>query len=234
MCEAGREKTSLDVHRWIEQVQFLGAGEILLTSVDQDGTCRGPDDKLLKSLEGLLNVPLVFGGGFSTTHDVSKSLSNSYVSGIAIGASLHFDRLRIADVKSHLVSKTSIQVRSSLCNDEIDIPTLSGTNVSIIDYGMGNTQSLINAFDKLGCKSKLTNDQSILSKADIIILPGVGSFPEGMNALRVLGLDKFIRESVQSRIPLIGICLGMQLLFSKSEEFGLTHGLKFYLEMLNP
>lgn len=94
----------------------------------------------------------------------------------------------------------------------------------IIDYGAGNLFSVKNALDFLHIENKITNNAEELRKADRIILPGVGAFPDAVKMLRETGLISVIREEVQKK-PLLGICLGMQMLFEKSYEFGETEGL---------
>ncbi|MDR1615816.1 MAG: imidazole glycerol phosphate synthase subunit HisH [Syntrophomonadaceae bacterium] len=97
--------------------------------------------------------------------------------------------------------------------------------IAIIDYGMGNLASVANAFAKLGYDTVCTNDEKTVLAADKVVLPGVGAFRDAVNNLRKTGLDEVIREVVRKRIPLLGICLGLQLLLSESEEDGLFAGL---------
>ena len=97
---------------------------------------------------------------------------------------------------------------------------------TIIDYGMGNIWSVLGAFRYLGNEAEVTNDPVRVSKADCLILPGVGSFRAGMDKIRQAGLDKAIVEAVKSRgIKILGICLGMQLLGVHGTEDGETPGL---------
>lgn len=95
---------------------------------------------------------------------------------------------------------------------------------AIIDYGAGNLFSVKNALDYIGAESTVTKNASDLEKADRIILPGVGAFPDAMKALGETGLIDTIKDQA-SKKPLLGICLGMQMLFDKSFEFGETDGL---------
>ena len=97
----------------------------------------------------------------------------------------------------------------------------------IIDYGIGNTKSLINAFDKIDlCGSiTLSDDEEIINNSDLIIIPGVGAFEKAMNELKKRDLVRIIRNYAESNKPIVGICLGMQLLFESSEEFGLNQGI---------
>ncbi len=96
--------------------------------------------------------------------------------------------------------------------------------IGIIDYGMGNLHSVKNALDFIGADSFVSDKIDELSAADGLILPGVGAFPDAMARLTETGLDIFIKDYIKTK-PLIGICLGMQLLFDKSYEFRECDGL---------
>lgn len=97
--------------------------------------------------------------------------------------------------------------------------------VSIIDYNMGNLASLKNAFAKLEVPAKIITTQEEILNADKLILPGVGAYPDAIAHLKENGLDEAIKAYAKSGKPLFGICLGMQLLFEKSYEFGECEGL---------
>ena len=90
--------------------------------------------------------------------------------------------------------------------------------VAIIDYGAGNIKSVENAVRYLGHEAVLTRDRDRILSADHVILPGVGAFGDAMGRLTKYGLDAVIREVVEREIPLLGICLGLQLMFESSEE----------------
>ena len=90
--------------------------------------------------------------------------------------------------------------------------------VAIIDYDAGNLKSVQKAFQKLGQEAVITRNSSEILHADRIVLPGVGSFGTAMNQLKKYELDRVIREAVEQKIPFLGICLGLQLLFEGSEE----------------
>lgn len=90
--------------------------------------------------------------------------------------------------------------------------------VAIIDYGAGNIKSVENAVRYLGHEAVLTRDRDRILSADHVILPGVGAFGDAMGRLTKYGLDEVLREVVRREIPLLGICLGLQLLFESSEE----------------
>jgi imidazole glycerol-phosphate synthase subunit HisH len=98
-------------------------------------------------------------------------------------------------------------------------------NLVVIDYGMSNIFSVKNSLAALGFNATITSIGEDVIAADGAILPGVGAFPQSMQNLRSLGLDDAIREFVRSGKPLMGICLGLQLLFSRSFEFETSQGL---------
>lgn len=97
--------------------------------------------------------------------------------------------------------------------------------IAIVDYGMGNLHSVSKAVERLGYESLVTGNREQILAADGIILPGVGAFGDAMEHLRETGLDEVMREAASGTKPLLGICLGMQLLFSESEEHGQHEGL---------
>ena len=97
--------------------------------------------------------------------------------------------------------------------------------VGIIDYGVGNLFSLKSSFQAIGQEVFVSGDPDELAKADRLILPGVGAFEDAANKLRATGLDEFVRQQAAQGKPLMGICLGMQLLFEKSYEYGEHQGL---------
>jgi imidazole glycerol-phosphate synthase subunit HisH len=90
--------------------------------------------------------------------------------------------------------------------------------IAIVDYGMGNRRSVEKAFTKVGTEPVLTADHDTLRRADGLVVPGVGAFPEAMRRLRAGGLDALVRERAEAGVPVIGLCLGMQLLFEGSDE----------------
>ena len=97
--------------------------------------------------------------------------------------------------------------------------------VVIIDYGMGNLKSVLNALNKIECEAKISSNVQDIREADALILPGVGAFKDGMDNICRLNLDTVIKEEVSKGKPLLGICLGMQLLFDRSYEGEVTEGL---------
>jgi len=100
--------------------------------------------------------------------------------------------------------------------------------IAIIDYGMGNLRSVQKGFEKVGFQAVITGDPEVVRKADKVVLPGVGAFGDAMTNLRTAGMTEVIQETVNAGKPLLGICLGLQLMFECSEEGGLHEGLKLF------
>jgi glutamine amidotransferase len=97
--------------------------------------------------------------------------------------------------------------------------------IAIVDYGMGNLRSVQKAFEKIGVTARIVSSPRDLERARGIVLPGVGAFGQAMNNLRAIGWEIALRQAVARDVPLLGICLGMQLLFESSEEMGQHAGL---------
>jgi glutamine amidotransferase len=98
-------------------------------------------------------------------------------------------------------------------------------NIAVIDYGMGNRRSVEKALQRVGADAFVSRQPSELTRADGLLLPGVGAFPAAMEVIERLGLDALLRECAQAGMPLFGSCMGMQLLFEGSEEHGGAAGL---------
>jgi glutamine amidotransferase len=97
--------------------------------------------------------------------------------------------------------------------------------IAIIDYGMGNLRSVQKGFEHMGHEAVVTSDAKAILSASKVVLPGVGAFPDCMRNLREYGLIDAVHTTVKSGKPFLGICLGLQLLFTESEEFGISKGL---------
>jgi len=97
--------------------------------------------------------------------------------------------------------------------------------IALLDYGMGNRRSAEKALEHVGADVRRTADHREVRAADAIVVPGVGAFPEAMRRLRADGLDEVLREQAGAGVPILGLCLGMQLLFSSSEEHEGAEGL---------
>jgi glutamine amidotransferase len=99
------------------------------------------------------------------------------------------------------------------------------TRIAILDYGMGNLRSVEKAFERIGADAVRTPDADVAAAADGLVLPGVGAFPRAMERVRDLGFDSLVARHVREGRPVLGICLGMQLLFERSSELGGAEGL---------
>jgi glutamine amidotransferase len=97
--------------------------------------------------------------------------------------------------------------------------------IGICDYGMGNRRSVVKAFERVGADVRMTDDLHVLEQASALVVPGVGAFPQAMDELRARRLDKLVRRRAGEGVPVLGICLGMQLLFESSEEHDGAAGL---------
>ncbi len=100
--------------------------------------------------------------------------------------------------------------------------------IAIIDYGMGNLRSVQKGFERVGCDAEVTRETGKISAARGVVLPGVGAFSACMENLSRFGLIEPIRQIVRQKKPFLGICLGFQLLFGESEEFGRQEGLQLF------
>jgi imidazole glycerol-phosphate synthase subunit HisH len=101
----------------------------------------------------------------------------------------------------------------------------AGPLIAVVDYGMGNRRSVEKALEHVGARAQITSDHDVLVAADGLVVPGVGAFPRAMSNLHELGLPEVILERAAAGAPVLGICLGMQLLFERSAEFEPTAGL---------
>ena len=99
------------------------------------------------------------------------------------------------------------------------------TRLAILDYGMGNLRSVEKALERVGASAEITADHARAREADGVVLPGVGAFPKAMERIREAGLDELIGERAEAGVPVLGICLGMQLIFTSSTEMEGAEGL---------
>jgi glutamine amidotransferase len=102
------------------------------------------------------------------------------------------------------------------------------TRIAILNYGMGNLRSVEKALEHVGVTATITADHDEARAADGVILPGVGAFPRAMERIRALGLDELIDERREAGVPILGICLGLQLLFDSTTELGGAEGLGLF------
>jgi glutamine amidotransferase len=99
------------------------------------------------------------------------------------------------------------------------------TRIAILDYGMGNLRSVAKALEHVGAEPFLTSEHARVREAEGIVLPGVGAMPKAMERVRELALDQLLRERVEASVPVIGLCMGMQLLFDSTAELGGAEGI---------
>jgi glutamine amidotransferase len=92
------------------------------------------------------------------------------------------------------------------------------TRIAILDYGMGNLRSVEKALERVGAEAEITSERARVEAADGVILPGVGAFPSAMERVREIGLDELVAGRIEAGVPVLGICLGLQLLFDSSVE----------------
>ena len=97
--------------------------------------------------------------------------------------------------------------------------------IAIIDYGVGNLFSLVSSFKAIGVEAVVTDKEDVIRAADKLILPGVGAFGDARRKLAQTGMDKLVLQEAKAGKPILGICLGMQLLFEKGNEYGIHEGL---------
>lgn len=100
------------------------------------------------------------------------------------------------------------------------------SQVTLVDYGMGNLRSVEKALEHVGSTATITGDPGAVREADGLILPGVGAFPRAMQRIRELALDELVAERREAGVPILGICLGLQLLFDSTTELGGAAGLR--------
>jgi imidazole glycerol-phosphate synthase subunit HisH len=101
----------------------------------------------------------------------------------------------------------------------------SPARIAVLDYGMGNLRSVEKALERVGARADVTDDRERVRAADGVVLPGVGAFPKAMEAVHARGLDALVRERAVRGVPILGICLGAQLLFEASAEHGGADGI---------
>ena len=193
MIESGRERTNRNLIDWIKEIQDRGVGEIFLTSVDNDGKAKGTDLELIEKVSNHVKVPLVVGGGISKKKDIEEIFKiNKKISGISIGWAFHKELLSIQEAKKS-IKDNKLEVRR-IKKTEFEVLN-EKRNVAVIDYGMGNVQSICNAINKIGAQHTLTSEPHLVKDASYWALPGVGAFPEGMKRLHEMNLvTKLKRE----------------------------------------
>lgn len=258
----GREATGLDVIEWAKKGEELGAGEILLSSVDMEGTENGYDMDLVRDVTSAVSIPVIASGGASGLKDFVRCFKESNADAVSTATLLHYNKLTIREIKDALSSE-GISVRSSKApgtkanptqkydiknynkyavrhleqfrfdrhKDDNKTGTVTQTSlakegdIGVINCGINNVKSVLKAFAKIGRTARIVETPEDVLSAKCLVLPGVGTFEYGMDSLRKKDLIEPLKKKAKEGTPILGICLGMQLLFSKSEEFGLHDGL---------
>ncbi|MGC9602331.1 MAG: imidazole glycerol phosphate synthase subunit HisH [Minisyncoccia bacterium] len=258
----GRQATGLDAVTWAKQVEKLGAGEILLTSVDQEGTERGLDTKLIAAVTSAVSIPVIASGGAASAEEVAADIAGSGADAVAVASMLHYGKTSIGSLKDALIGK-KIEVRRPTASERAYVPKIKeeadmfdynrftrqqikdtvsidpaageavatvstsprDADVTVIDYGINNVRSVVMAFESVNKTVAVATTSQEVANARRLVLPGVGAFGDGMQALHERGLDAALKAKAKAGTPILGICLGMQLLFSESEEFGTHKGL---------
>lgn len=255
----GRERTGLDAVEWAVRAAELGAGELLVTSVDREGTGKGYDVELTRQIADQVSIPVIACGGAGTMSHVREVITEGHADAVSLASLLHYsvvergeagprredegnlEFLKSGRTFSNLRGATLPELKEDLRADSIPVRVHRGEirdvftggrrvprrsdSVAIIDYGMGNLFSVKSACENVGIKAFITSSPAECKEADGIILPGVGAFADAMKTLRDLGMVQALRWWAKGGRPLIGICLGMQLLMAESEEFGAHEGL---------
>lgn len=249
----GREPTGLDVVNWAIEAARRGAGEILLTSIDRDGTANGFDLEITRSVSQSIPVSVVASGGAGNIEHVRHAFLKGRADAVCVASLVHYGCFKIMGSKraqtegnydflnqkkerygkivpcefKHLKEHINTSVSRPLETNHITElnGALDNLPVAIVDYGMGNLLSVSAACEQAGLQPFLCDSPESLSNAFGIIIPGVGAFRDAMNVLGRQGLDKALKKAAEQGTPILGICLGMQLLMESSSEFGLSEGL---------
>lgn len=267
----GRQDTGIDVFKWARMVYKLGAGEILITSIDRDGTGDGYDIELVSKISEIVPIPVIACGGAGSIDDIKDVIRQTKTNAVSAASIFHYKHIKkdfstnkfeegnieflkrysqsadykfkrikpmtISDLKAELKKSSIACIRPmwqegalNSIENQTAIHMQSGSAVDssslvVVDFGCGNLFSVIHALKKIDARFVVSSKAEVISKADKLILPGVGSFGQGISELKRRGLMSPIREHVEKNKPLLGICLGMQLLMSEGEEFGPHKGL---------
>lgn len=255
-----RENSGREVVEWVKEAVDRGAGEILLTSEDREGTGEGYDLELIEMVNDAVGVPVIASGGAGTLDHLVQAAKVVNTGAVSASSIFHYTRLEelkdtarfasegntsfiemsrtgtIAYLQGKIHNLTVASAKEALTGNgftcRLDAPpdhngnSAKDVDVTIVDYGIGNLFNLERAIKHLTGKSPvITDDTELIAKAEKVILPGVGAFGDGMDNLRKRGLMDILRERGKNDRPLLGICLGMQLLLSRSFEFGEHEGL---------
>ncbi len=209
----GRTNTNKNVLEWINFLQDSGVGELLVTSIDFEGTKKGFDDKLLIELNKITKVPLILSGGFGTIEHIKNAYKFTKVTGTAIATMIHYNEIDIKTIKKNIDKK--FVTKNFFIKKK-------NKKLSILNSKTCNIRSLYNSLTKI-CDVDVINSISP-ENIDRLVIPGVGSFNEFSKEVS-LETKENIKILNKNSKPILGICLGAQFLFTRSFEFGLNAGL---------
>lgn len=260
----GREKTGIDAFEWAVRAAELGAGELMVTSIDKEGTGNGFDLELIKKIAESVSIPVIAGGGAGSLEHIKDVIIEGNADAVSIASILHYNFIKqytidntdffsegnieylkknrhgfsrindttLVELKKYLTSSgincrynKNIDFSMNILDKKILSTKPTNKKVAIVDYGMGNLFSVKHACECVGLNAKVTSSKEEILSADLVILPGVGAFGDAMEALRNLDLVNTLKVVHESSKPIVGICLGMQLLMSEGHEFGRHKGL---------
>lgn len=220
-----REPTMLDVYTWAQQAADLGVGEIVLTSIDNEGTASGFDIELYRELSRILKIPVIASGGAGSIQDILNLVKETDISAVACAHVLHYEKVKIPDIKQALMDENIATIRVVENKSSSHLRFKHHKEVGVIDFGAGNLFNLVNVLEHLNLDVSVISHANEMKQLNHLILPGVGSFGPAMQKLSERNLIDPIVEHAKRGDPLLGICLGAQLLFDSSHEFGQHKGL---------
>lgn len=266
--DSGREPTGKDVFEWAKQAVDLGAGEILITSVDQEGTGKGFDLDLVSRMVEDVTVPIIACGGAGKSSDIETVIKCAQANAVCAASIFHYHAIQSFGVQRReegnveylkiAVSKGSTPIKNITPASIRDIKDCLGKNgisciksqenighstksipgfkknsfslktdpkVLLVDYQGGNLFSVARALKKVGARIEISKDPEKVFGAERVVLAGVGAFGEAMGSLAGSGIAEALKIIVKKGTPILGICLGMQLLMDRGEEFGIHKGL---------
>ena len=227
----GRERTGLDAVEWARQAVRLGAGEILVTAVDREGTRQGFDCELIRAISDAVPVPVIASGGMGKVEDAAEAVVAGHADAVSMADILHYKRATIGEVREALSPPSAggrLGGRSLLSKSPLPNPPPNGEGtkrVTVIDYGASNLLNVVRALEHVGASVEVTGKPEALASAEKLVFPGVGAFGNCMEALKKQNLIPAIKDIVASGKPFLGICVGMQVMFEAGEEFGEHAGL---------
>ena len=209
----GRTNTNKDVLEWVDFLQDNGVGELIITSVDFEGTKKGFDEALLKQLNKIVKVPLILSGGFGNIEHIKNVYKSNKVTGTALASMIHYNEVDIKKIKKEIGQNSKITKFFVKKNNK---------KLSILNSKTCNIGSLYNSLIKICDVSVVDNFNP--KSTDRLVIPGVGAFNEFSKEI-----SPEVKENIQIfnsySKPILGICVGAQYLFTKSFEFGLSMGL---------